>query len=50
MKKRSKYAEYCRRGNEGNFYRQLIKALSERLEKQISGEEVFGPTVCCNLI
>jgi hypothetical protein len=40
----SKYAEYCR-GNEGNFSNQLIKALSERLEKQVSAEEVFGRTV-----
>jgi len=41
----SKYAEYCCRGNEGNFNRQLIKVLSERLEKQVSDEEVFGRTV-----
>jgi len=44
IRQSSKYAEYCR-GNEGNINRQLIKALSERLEKQISDEEVFGRTV-----
>jgi hypothetical protein len=41
----SKYAEYCCRGNEGSFNRQLIKALSEILEKQVSDVEVFGRTV-----
>jgi hypothetical protein len=45
----SKCAEYCCCGNEGNFNRQLIKALSERLEKQVSDEEVFGRTIRTNV-
>ena len=30
----------------GNSNRRLMKTLSERLEKQVSGEDLFSRTVC----